>query len=57
MMTGNWKFDEKYNCWCLEDILYTEKAVCPPFQQLSIFVPAPWMSAPGVIDREARVGK
>lgn len=57
MMTGNWKFDEKYNCWCLEDILYMEKAVCPPFQQLSIFVPAPWMSAPGVIDREARVGK
>lgn len=57
MMTGNWKFDEKYNCWYLEDILYTEKAVCPPFQQLSIFVPAPWMSAPGVIDREARVGK
>lgn len=57
MMTGNWKFDEKYNCWCLEDILYTEKAVCPPFQQLSIFVPAPWMSAPGVIDREARVGE
>ena len=57
MMTGDWKFDEKHNCWCLEDILYTEKAACPRFQQLSVFVPAPYMSAPGFIDSEGRAGK
>ena len=34
-----WFFDEKYNCWCLEDVLYTEKATTPKFQRLSIFVP------------------
>ena len=21
-----WFFDEKYDCWCLEDVLYTPKA-------------------------------
>ena len=31
-----WIFDEKYECWCLEDILYTEKAKVPKFQRLSI---------------------
>lgn len=46
----SWFFDEKYDCWCLEDILYTEKATTPKFQRLSIFVPAPYMSEPGVID-------
>ena len=34
-----WFFDEKYHCWCLEDILYTAKADVPKFQRLSIFVP------------------
>ncbi|MGN1148217.1 MAG: hypothetical protein ACI4TB_07320, partial [Lachnospiraceae bacterium] len=34
-----WTFDEKYRCWCLEDILYTPKATTPKFQRLSIFVP------------------
>ena len=39
-----WIFDEKYECWCLEDILYTEKAKVPKFQRLSIFVPKQKMS-------------
>lgn len=21
-----WTFDEQYDCWCLEDVLYTPKA-------------------------------
>lgn len=50
-----WFFDEKYGCWCLEDVLYTEKAVTPKFQRLSIFVPAPYMSAPGVVAPEGEM--
>ena len=52
-----WFFDEKYNCWCLEDVLYTEKATTPKFQRLSIFVPKAYMSAPGVIDEVGTDGK
>ena len=52
-----WFFDEKYNCWCLEDVLYTEKATTPKFQRLSIFVPKAYMSAPGVIDENGAGGK
>lgn len=57
MNKSAWNFDKKYNCWCLEDIPYTEKTTSPRFQQLSIFVPAPYMSAPGVVYREGKVGK
>ncbi|MDO4322703.1 MAG: alpha/beta hydrolase fold domain-containing protein [Lachnospiraceae bacterium] len=48
----SWFFDETYRCWCLEDILYTERATTPKFQRLSIFVPEPYMKAKGEIDRE-----
>lgn len=44
-----WFFDEKYRCWCLEDILYTDKATTPKFQRLSIFVPEPYMKENGEI--------
>lgn len=56
MITGTWLFDEKYNCWCLEDVPYTERPTSPRYQQLSIFVPAPYMSAPGVVDEQGRFG-
>lgn len=49
---NQWFFDEKYQCWCLEDVLYTPKATTPKFQRLSIFVPAPYMKEGGVIDPE-----
>ena len=39
-----WSFDEAYNCWCLEDVLYTAKADVPKFQRLSIFVPKAYMN-------------
>ena len=32
---GQWFFDEGCRCWCLEDILYTEKATTPKFQRKS----------------------
>ncbi|MCD8155476.1 MAG: hypothetical protein LUF78_12495 [Clostridiales bacterium] len=44
-----WFLDEKYDVWCLEDLLYTMKATTPKFQRLSIYVPKAYMSAPGVI--------
>ncbi len=51
-----WFFDEKYQVWCLEDILYTMKATTPKFQRMSIFVPAPYMSAPGEICEDGEMG-
>lgn len=47
-----WFFHEKYRVWCLEDILYTEKATVPEFQRLSIFVPEAYMKEKGEIDPE-----
>lgn len=50
-----WFFDEKYRVWCLEDILYTEKATTPKFQRLSIFVPEAYMSAKGEINPDGEI--
>lgn len=50
-----WAFDEKYRVWCLEDILYTDKATTPKFQRLSIFVPEAYMNAGGVIDPKGEI--
>ena len=52
---SEWSFDEKYRCWCLEDVLYTEKATTPKFQRLSIFVPEPYMSEGGKINLQGRM--
>ena len=53
---NDWFFSEKHGCWCLEDILYTEKAQVPKFQRLSIYVPAEYMKESGEIDWEGRCG-
>lgn len=50
-----WTFDEENECWCLEDILYTEKATTPKFQRLSIFVPKPYMKPGGEINPEGEM--
>lgn len=47
-------FDEAYQCWCMEDILYTAKADVPKFQRLSIFVPRACMHADGTPTEESR---
>ncbi len=49
-----WFFDEKYHCWCLENVLYTQKPTTPKFQRLSIFVPAAYMSAPASLMRPGK---
>lgn len=45
-----WSFDRQYDCWCLEDVLYTQKAMVPKFQRLSIFVPKAYLRTDGTID-------
>ncbi|MDC7291102.1 hypothetical protein NXH76_25270 [Blautia schinkii] len=50
-----WFYNEKRKCWCLTDVLYTEKAMAPEYQRLSIFVPKPYMKEKGVIDEEGRM--
>ena len=54
---NDWFYDDKYGVWCLEDILYTDKAEVPAFQRLSVFVPAEYMSEPGVINKDGAHGK
>ena len=49
-----WFLDEKYHCWCLEDVLYTAKADVPAFQRLSIFVPEAYMHPDGTPAAESR---
>lgn len=51
-----WHFDETYDCWCLEDVLYTPKADVPKFQRLSIFVPKPYLNPDGTPNPDGRVG-
>ena len=51
-----WTYDEQRDCWCLEDILYTEKAAVPLFQRLSIFVPRAYLNEDGTINEGGRVG-
>ena len=49
-----WFYDEKYGCWCLEDILYTPAATTPKFQRLSIFVPKHLLNADGSFPEGAK---
>ena len=51
-----WTFDEQYDCWCLEDVLYTPKASVPKFQRLSIFVPGAYLNADGTVNPEGKNG-
>ncbi len=54
---GSWFYDEQYGCWCLEDILYTEKASVPKFQRLSVYAPKAYMKPDGTPDRAGACGK
>ena len=49
-----WFFDARYDCWCLEDVLYSPKADVPKFQRLSIFVPKALMNGDGTPTPESR---
>lgn len=51
---NKWTFNERYDCWCLEDVLYAARADVPKFQRLSIFVPKALMNADGTPTRESK---
>ncbi|MGN0978094.1 MAG: hypothetical protein ACI4PH_08585, partial [Faecousia sp.] len=52
-----WFFDEAWDCWCLEDILYTFRATTPKFQRLSIFVPKAYLNADGTVAEDGAMGR
>ncbi len=54
---GNWFYDAQYDCWCLEDILYTDKASVPRFQRLSVYAPKEYMKSDGTPDCDGVCGK
>ena len=45
-----WFFDDHYDCWCLEDVLYSPKADVPAFQRLSIYAPKAYMNENGTVN-------
>jgi ABC-type sugar transport system ATPase subunit/acetyl esterase/lipase len=49
-----WQFDERYHCWCLEDLLYTTKATKPKFQRMSIFAPEEYMNPDGTVNENGQ---
>lgn len=49
-----WTFDEKRNCWCLEDILYTPVPKDDRFQRVSIYVPKELLNSDGTVPEHAR---
>ena len=54
---NEWFFDEEYQVWCLEDILYTPAATTPKFQRMSIFAPKEYINEDGSVNRTGVCGK
>ncbi|MCR5161926.1 MAG: hypothetical protein K6C06_09170 [Lachnospiraceae bacterium] len=52
-----WFFDLDHGVWCLEDILYTQKASVPKFQRMSIFVPKSYMNEDGTVNEKGKKGR
>ena len=46
----SWTFNEEYQCWCLEDIVYTPNPKVHHCQKMNIFVPKIYMKESGEID-------
>lgn len=51
---SKWAFDEKYDCWCLEDLLYTPVAKDARFQRLSVYAPKALLNEDGTVPEAAR---
>ena len=45
-----WFFNAAYDCWCLEDVLYSPKADVPAFQRLSVYAPKEYMNVDGTVN-------
>ena len=50
-----WTYNEEYECWCLEDVVYTPNPLVPHCQRINIFVPKAYMKEHGEIDLKGRV--
>ena len=50
-----WTFDDRYDCWCLEDVLYSPKADAPAFQRLSIYAPKPYLNESGTVNPDGEM--
>ena len=51
-----WSFNQALECWCIEDVVYTEKADVPQAQKLSVFVPKAYLSETGEIAKSGACG-
>lgn len=47
-----WVFDEEYDCWRLDDVVYALNATAPEYQMLSIYAPRDCMNADGTPRRK-----
>lgn len=52
-----WSFNQALECWCIEDVVYTEKADVPQAQRLSVFVPKAYLSETGEIAKSGSCGE
>ena len=46
-----WSFNDRYDCWCLEDVVYSPAADVPAFQRLSVYAPRTYMNENGTVNR------
>lgn len=53
---GKWVYNEEYDCYCLDDVVYTPKPRAARFQRLSIYVPREYMNPDGTL-KEGQKGK
>ena len=51
-----WHYNEEFSCWCLENVLYTEKAAVTAAQCMNIVIPGPYMQDAGVWNDNALIG-
>ena len=51
-----WSFNQALECWCIEDVVYTEKADVPQAQRPSVFVPKAYLSETGEIAKSGACG-
>lgn len=49
-----WFYDEKFDCWCLEDLLYTPVPKDARFQRLSVFAPKALLNEDGTLTEAAK---
>ncbi len=49
-----WIYDEKFDCWCLEDLVYTPVPKDVRFQRLSVYAPKQLLNEDGTLTEAAK---